>query len=76
MLGAADEREAIAKYRGPTVVALGEHDQATPLAMANDLVSHISGSTLHVIRGAKHFTPIEAPEEVASCIRKVLKQVA
>ena len=75
MLGAADERETIAKYQGPTVVALGEQDQATPLAMANDLVSRIKGSSLHVIRGAKHFTPIEAPEEVASCIRKVLKQV-
>ena len=72
MLGVADERAAIAKFNGPTVVALGEHDQATPLAMAKDLVSRIKGAQLHVIPGAKHFTPIEAPEEVASCIRKLL----
>jgi len=68
MLGAADERERIARYRGPADVIVGEADQATPLAMAEDLARRLRGANLTVIPRTRHFTVLEAPDEVAERI--------
>ena len=65
MLGAADERLAIAKYRGPATILAGEHDFATPPAMATDIAHRIPGARLAILPGARHFTPFEVPVPIA-----------
>ena len=48
---------------------VGEEDYATPIAMAEALHRGIAGSTLTVLRGARHLTPLEQPERVAAELR-------
>lgn len=63
-LGAMDLREAIGSITCPTVVVVGEHDQATPVAHAEDIHGRIAGSSLHVIGGCKHLSAVERPATV------------
>lgn len=74
MLGKADEREIIKNYAGPAMVIVGEDDYATPLGMAKDIALRINGADLVVIKGARHYTPLEAPNEVASCIKRIINK--
>jgi 3-oxoadipate enol-lactonase len=46
----------------PALVVVGEHDQATPPAMARELADGIPGSELQVIPGARHMALIEASD--------------
>jgi 3-oxoadipate enol-lactonase len=62
--------------RVPTAVLVGEEDYATPLAMAEALHKGIAGSTLTVLKGARHLTPLERPDEVAAELRRLLAPVA
>ena len=68
MLGALDLRAAARGVRAPTAVLVGEEDYATPLAMARELNDLIAGSTLRVLPGARHLTPLERPDDVARAI--------
>ena len=71
MLGDADLRGALRGFRGPVAVVVGEEDHATPVAMARSLHASLPGSTLTVIRGGRHLTPVQCPQEIASAIRDV-----
>jgi 3-oxoadipate enol-lactonase len=73
MLGAADKRAALAGFRMPTVVVVGEEDYATPVAMAQALHGGIGGSSLTVLPGARHLTPLEQPERVAAALQGLLQ---
>ena len=73
MLGAADLRPAPASIRVPTAVIVGEEDYATPLAMAQVLHRNIEGSSLTVLKNARHLTPLERPGEVASELVSLLE---
>ena len=73
MLGAVDLRRALAGLRIPTAVVVGEEDYATPVAMAQALHEGIRGSTLTVLKGARHLTPLEKPDEIAAQLRNLLK---
>ncbi len=76
MLGAVDLRRSLAALGVPTAVLVGEDDYATPLAMAQVLHRGIAGSTLTVLKGARHLTPLEKPDEVAGQLRRLLAPVA
>jgi 3-oxoadipate enol-lactonase len=52
----------------PTIVLVGEHDMATPLAAARSIAESIEGAELHVIRGAAHLTAVEQPQAVAELL--------
>ena len=45
----------------PTLVMVGEHDVATPLSRAQQLVDHIPGALLQVVPEAGHLSTIENP---------------
>ena len=62
MLGSCDLRPALAAFKMPTAVVVGEEDYATPVAMAQTLHNGIAGSTLTVLKGARHLTPLERPD--------------
>jgi 3-oxoadipate enol-lactonase len=66
MLGAADLRPALPGMTMPTAIIVGEEDYATPVAMAQAMHHAINGSTLTVLAGARHLTPLEAPDRIAA----------
>jgi 3-oxoadipate enol-lactonase len=74
MLGTADLREGLPSVDRPATVVVGEHDPATPVSMAVELVKLLDGPPLTVIPGAKHLTPLEAPEQVAAAITELLER--
>jgi 3-oxoadipate enol-lactonase len=75
LLGATDLREQLAGVDKPATVVVGEHDPATPVAMAEDLAKRLDDAPLTVIEGAQHLSPLEAPEQVAAAIAELLSRV-
>ncbi|MCD7041857.1 3-oxoadipate enol-lactonase [Pseudomonas syringae] len=73
MLGSFDAREGLAKLALPVGIVVGEHDSATPVNMARFLNSSIRGSTIKIIPGAKHLTPLETPTEVSAFLLEIAK---
>ena len=74
MLGAADLRAALPGMTMPAAIVVGEEDYATPVAMAEAMNRGIKGSTLTVLNGARHLTPLEAPDAIAEELIVLLKR--
>ena len=74
MLGACDLRSGLASIRVPTAIVVGEEDYATPPAMAEALHHAIAGSTLTVLPGARHLTPLERPDQIAAALDQLLQR--
>jgi 3-oxoadipate enol-lactonase len=75
MLGAADLRPALAGMSMPTTILVGEEDYATPVAMAEAMHRAIAGSTLTILKGGRHLTPLEAPDTIAEQLSALTKRV-
>lgn len=65
LLGDADLRAYASSFNMPVAVIVGEEDYATPVAMAKALNQAIQHSTLDILTGVRHLTPIECPREIA-----------
>ena len=76
LLGDADLRHYGPQLRMPTAIVVGEEDHATPVAMSNALHEAIPHSTLTVIRGGRHLTPIQCPNDIAAEITAMLERAA
>jgi len=72
MLGAFDLRDGATGIKAPTAIAVGSEDYATTPAMAEDLHQRIKGSTIEVLDGAKHLTPLECPDRIAALLGALL----
>lgn len=72
MLGACDLRASLGRIALPTAVVVGEEDYATPIAMAEALHRSIRGADLAVLKGARHLTPLERPDEIAAALAALL----
>jgi 3-oxoadipate enol-lactonase len=72
MLGACDLRPGLAAITVPTAIVVGEEDYATPPAMAQAMHKAIVSSTLTVLAGARHLTPLERPDQIAAELGKLL----
>jgi 3-oxoadipate enol-lactonase len=72
MLGSADLRNAARGLRVPVSVIVGEEDYATPIAMSQSLRDMIPGSTLTVIPGGRHLTPVQCPQQIASLLKQLV----
>src|SRR5678809_676062 len=74
----ADETAAIAPklaaVRAPTAVLWGRHDRVTNLSIGKRLQASIPAATLSVIDDGGHFTPEEAPRQVADGIAALLRR--
>ena len=68
MLGTTDLRALLALLRMPVAIVVGAEDYATPVAMAESLHAAIPHSTLSVLPGARHLTPVERPQDISSQI--------
>ena len=60
------------KVSAPTAIIWGEKDRVLPLAIGQLLQSSIAGSTLQVLPDRRHFTPEEAPLQIADAIGELL----
>ncbi|MBZ5645112.1 MAG: alpha/beta fold hydrolase [Acidobacteriia bacterium] len=74
MLGDADLRPYLPSMKIPVAVIVGEEDFATPVAMAEYLHDAIVGSTLTILKGARHLAPVESPEQIASQLLELLRR--
>ena len=76
LLGAVDTRAHLPTFRMPVAIVVGEEDYATPVEMARELHAAIPHSTLTIIPKARHLTPIEFPDMVASEVRALIGRAA
>ena len=74
MLGDADLRPVLPTLRMPVAVIVGDEDFATPVAMAQHLHEAISGSTLTVLPGGRHLTPVECPDQIAAQLLALMER--
>jgi 3-oxoadipate enol-lactonase len=74
MLGNFDLRERVGSIAVPTEILVGEEDYATPPEMARALHAAIPGSNLTIVSGARHLTPIEIPDRIATIVRAVISR--
>lgn len=75
LLGDADLRHYAPKFTMPVAVVVGEEDYATPVAMATALHRSVPQSTLNVIQGGRHLTPVECPDAIANEISRVMERL-
>jgi 3-oxoadipate enol-lactonase len=61
--------------RLPTLGIAGTEDGATPPDLVRETVDLIPGSEFHLIRGAGHLPPAEAPKEFADAVTAFLKRI-
>jgi pimeloyl-ACP methyl ester carboxylesterase len=64
----------LSSISAPTAIVCGQQDRAIPFSVTQGLHEAIRTSTLNVIAGARHFTPEEAPQQVAEAIDRVLRR--
>lgn len=68
-----DETPRHAKVKAPTLVLVGEHDPATPVAFAEAIHKGIAGSKLVVIPDAAHLSNVEQPDAFGKAVVDFLK---
>jgi len=74
LLGDADCRPQLKSLRMPVAIVVGEDDYATPLAASRQLHEAIPQSTLTIIPGGRHLTPVECPVQVSAQLRALFEQ--
>jgi 3-oxoadipate enol-lactonase len=75
MLGACNMTAALPRLKMPVRIAVGDEDYATPVAMSETLHRGIAGSTMTVIRNARHLTPLECPQPIVAELQKLVEAV-
>jgi 3-oxoadipate enol-lactonase len=76
MLGDMDMRATLGSITVPVAIVVGDEDYATPVSMSQDLHERIRGSTLTVLQGLRHLTPVESPDEIAKQLSLLLGAVS
>jgi 3-oxoadipate enol-lactonase len=74
LLGSADLRSLLPALRVPTAIVVGEEDYATPVSESRKLHEAIRNSTLTILTGGRHLTPIECPDQIAAELRALAKR--
>jgi len=68
----ADRTETLARFDGPALVLMGEHDRLCPRERHDLMHRLIPGSRLVVVRGAGHLPPLERPRETLDALEEWL----
>jgi 3-oxoadipate enol-lactonase len=72
MLGDADLRHYLPSLRMPVSIIVGEEDYATPIAFSQQMHDAIKQSTMTILPGGRHLTPVQCPNEIASHIQRLI----
>jgi len=75
MLGRCDTSMALYGMNFPCAIVVGEEDYATPIDMAKAMDEALPDSSLTVVDGARHFTPVEVPDVIANTIGDVMSRI-
>ena len=68
----ANLRDDLAAIHAPALIVVGELDEATPPAQAEELHTGIKGSKLVVLREAAHLSNVEQPEAFIQAVQTFL----
>jgi pimeloyl-ACP methyl ester carboxylesterase len=71
-----DLRTALPRIAAPTLIIVGDSDAITPPPIAEELHKAIAGSTLSIITGSGHTSPMEQPQLVSRAIKHFLVSLA
>jgi len=63
-----DSRPSLAAIRCPTLVLVGEGDEATPPELAREMAGAIAGSRLVIIPDSGHLSTLEQPQAVTAAL--------
>lgn len=72
MADRGDSKELLARFSGPALVVVGEHDAITPPDKARQLADLIAGARLELISGAGHLPNLEQPEAFNAALKAFL----
>jgi pimeloyl-ACP methyl ester carboxylesterase len=70
----ADLRDVLATVDVPTLLLYGDRDARAPLDVAHAIQARIPGSTLLVLPGIGHVSPVEAPQLFNREVRRFLRR--
>ena len=68
IIGRPDSRPGLAAIACPTLVLVGEGDEATPPELAREIAAGISGSRLVMIPDSGHLSTLEQPQAVTAAL--------
>jgi pimeloyl-ACP methyl ester carboxylesterase len=71
-----DSKDILARYAGPALVVVGEHDAITPLEKAKQMADLVTGARLEVIPGAAHLPNQEQPERFNAVLDSFLSSLS
>jgi len=70
ILAALDIRDEVRRMDIPLLAAVGEWDEATPPAMAEELASLVTRATFSLIEGCAHVPTIRAPDRFCDLVEQ------
>jgi len=68
IIGRPDSRPGLGAIKCPTLVLVGDGDEATPPELAREIASAIGGARLVVIGDCGHLSTLEQPEQVTTAL--------
>jgi pimeloyl-ACP methyl ester carboxylesterase len=68
-----DSRRVFGEIRCPTTIVVGDSDQLTPPALAEEMARGIDNARLVVIPEAGHLSPLEQPAHVTRALTDLLQ---
>jgi pimeloyl-ACP methyl ester carboxylesterase len=68
-----DSRQVLGEIHCPTTIVVGDSDQLTPPALAEEMARGIDSAQLVVIPEAGHLSPLEQPAHVAQALTDLLQ---
>ncbi|MDM9623119.1 alpha/beta hydrolase [Rhizobium sp. S96] len=75
LLDREDERASLSAITYPCLIVAGEDDKLRSRAEAEELHRGIVGSSLQIIEKTGHMIPLEAPDALATIVRRWLKAI-
>ena len=72
MAARTDTTPNLSKIKIPTLLICGEEDKLTPPGIMEGMAGKLSNSEFHIIPGAGHISPLEAPSVVNRIIKEFL----
>jgi pimeloyl-ACP methyl ester carboxylesterase len=70
-----DSRDILARFAGPLLVVVGEHDVPTPPARAREIADLVPGAELVEIADAGHLSNLEQPEAFNAALSRFLRRL-
>lgn len=73
IIGRPDSRPGLAAITCPTLVLVGEGDEATPPELAREIAAGIPGARLVIVANSGHLSTLERPQAVTKALVELLE---